>query len=304
MRKAFISTLIALAQKNPQIVLLTADLGFNVLETFRESLPKQYINVGVSEQNSIAMATGLAMKGFIPFVYSITPFVTLRALEFIRNGPVVHQLPVRIIGIGAGMEYGFDGLTHFSLEDIGVLRLLNHIRVVSPATSEQAASSLNLTWNLEGPTYYRISKSEMPNQPALSKYQDITLIRHGHDALIFTYGALIHEVLKATDSLEHEGIHCAVAVIATLHPIDRQLLSFLMSGYHHIFSIEMHARTGGLGSILSEVITDTGLHSILTRCGYTFHASQLLGTSQYLNAQHGLSSEEMLKTIKEKVKSL
>ncbi|HEX6213905.1 MAG TPA: hypothetical protein VFZ38_03755, partial [Vicinamibacterales bacterium] len=105
MRKAFIRTLTDLAADDERILLLTGDLGYTVIETFAERFPRRFFNVGVAEQNLVGIATGLAESGYIPFVYSIATFAVMRAYEFIRNGPLAHDLPVRIIGIGGGFEY-------------------------------------------------------------------------------------------------------------------------------------------------------------------------------------------------------
>ena len=112
MRQAFIAELVACAARDPRVMLLTADLGFMVVEPFARAFPDRFVNVGVAEQNMIGIATGLAEAGFTPFCYSIAAFATQRPYEFIRNGPVAHGLPVRIVGIGGGFDYGSAGATH------------------------------------------------------------------------------------------------------------------------------------------------------------------------------------------------
>src|SRR6185369_15526920 len=133
MRAAFVQTLTELASEDPRILLLTGDLGYLAVEPFVEKHPNRFINVGVAEQNMIGVATGLAEAGFIPFVYSIVPFAVLRPYEFIRNGPIQHQLPVRIVGVGGGLEYGHNGTSHHGLEDVAVLRPQPGMTVVCPA---------------------------------------------------------------------------------------------------------------------------------------------------------------------------
>src|SRR5690242_10172481 len=138
MRQAFTKALTHIAENDPRIVLLTADLGYTVLEPFAERFPDRFFNVGVAEQNMVGLATGLAESGFIPFVYSIATFACLRPYEFIRNGPVLQRLPVRIVGVGGGFEYGPAGPTHHAVEDVGVLRLQPGLAVVCPADYQQA----------------------------------------------------------------------------------------------------------------------------------------------------------------------
>ena len=135
MRAAFIETLTELAAGDSRIMLLTGDLGYMALEPFIEKHPDRFFNVGVAEQNMVGVATGLAEAGFIPFVYSITPFAVLRPYEFIRNGPIQHQLPVRIVGVGGGMEYGQNGLSHYGLEDVAVMRAQPAISIIAPGRS-------------------------------------------------------------------------------------------------------------------------------------------------------------------------
>ena len=146
MRTAFVRTLVELAERDERVVLLTGDLGFMALEPFAERFPDRFFNVGVAEQNMVGVATGLAEAGFIPFVYSIATFASLRPYEFIRNGPVLHQLPVRIVGVGGGFEYGHNGVTHHALEDVGVMRVQPGMTVVAPAdpaqTRDRAARDL------------------------------------------------------------------------------------------------------------------------------------------------------------------
>src|SRR4051812_22287055 len=119
MRAAFLRTLTELAARDERIVLLTGDLGFAAIEPFKDTFPERFFNVGVAEQNMIGIATGLAEAGFLPFAYSIATFAVLRPFEFIRNGPIMHDLPVRIVGVGGGFEYGHAGPTHHALEDVG-----------------------------------------------------------------------------------------------------------------------------------------------------------------------------------------
>ena len=159
MRKAFVEALSQLAAADERVILLTGDLGYMVMEPFRDAFPDRFINVGVAEQNMIGMATGLAEAGFLPYVYSIATFVSLRPFEFIRNGPVLHRLPVRIVGMGMGFEYGHGGPSHYALEDIGVLRTLpgtDHRH--SRRFSRRPSTALTTTSQLPGPVYYSLGK--------------------------------------------------------------------------------------------------------------------------------------------------
>ncbi len=204
MRKAFTETLIELAQQDARVVLLTADLGFGVLETFATQFPERFFNVGVAEQNMMGLATGLAKEGFIPFVYSMGTFSALRPYEIIRNGPILHQLPVRIVGVGGGFDYGTAGSTHHSLEDIAVLRTQPGINIFSPADSSQTRSVIKSTWLLEGPIYYRLGKDELPDIPGLNGQFDKDRpqqLENGKDLCLITTGRISETALLAANDL-------------------------------------------------------------------------------------------------------
>src|SRR5947209_1286010 len=158
MRKAAITELAELARTDSRVVLLTADLGFGVLDEFAREFPKQFVNVGVAEQGMVGVATGMAEAGFLPYCYSIATFSFLRPFEFIRNGPVAHRLPIRIIGVGAGTDYSFDGLTHYALEDLALARTQPGLTVYSPVTDEDTSALIRESHELPGPAYFRLSR--------------------------------------------------------------------------------------------------------------------------------------------------
>ena len=133
MRKAFVEALCALAAADPRVWLLTADLGWGALEPFAQRFPDRFVNVGVAEQNMLGVATGLAREGCVPFAYSIATFASMRCYEQIRNGPVLHDLPVRIIGMGGAFGYGMAGPTHHALEDVALARAQPNLGIVVPA---------------------------------------------------------------------------------------------------------------------------------------------------------------------------
>jgi len=300
MRTVFIKTLIELAEQDPRILLLTADIGFMVLEPFSRRFPERFFNVGVAEENMVGVATGLAEAGFIPFVYSIATFVSLRPYEFIRNGPIIHHLPVRIIGVGGGFEYGHNGLTHHTLEDIGIMRIQPGITTIVPADYQQARAALLSTWNLSGPIYYRIGKDDSTIVPGLDGNFEIgrvKLIGEGSDLAIITIGSIAKEATAAQGALAKQGIHSTVLVISSLNPSPIEDLARILSGFKLAISVEAHYLAGGIGSLVSEIIAEYGLRCRLLRCGVKKAPQPITGSQNYLNAFYGLSSAELVKTI-------
>lgn len=300
MRKAFIKKLVELAEKDQRIHLLTGDLGFFVVEPFAERFPERFINAGVAEQNMMGMATGMAEAGLIPFVYSIATFATLRPYEFIRNGPVLHNLPVKIVGIGGGVEYSHHGPTHFGLDDVGALRVQPGLSIITPCDSDQLNTALEKTWDAPGPAYYRLSKNENVSVPGLNgkfEFGKLDLIANGQDALIIAMGNAAILAAKAEAQLRTNGISATVALVSSMNPSPEEHLIETISRHRHVFTVEAHFVNGGLGSLVSEVIAENGLNARLTRLAVRQTPNRAVGSEQFLQDRFGISSGCIFDTV-------
>ena len=300
MRQSFIKCLIQLAISDERIVLLTGDLGYSVLESFRDRFPNRFFNVGVAEQNMVGVATGLAEAGLLPFVYSIATFASLRAYEFIRNGPILHRLPVRIVGTGGGFEYGHCGLTHHGLEDVGVMRIQKGITVVVPADRQQAETALRSTWNLSGPIYYRVGKDENTIVPCLDGRFELGrahTICEGKDILFVVMGSIASDVVCSVTTLKDRGVNCKVMVVAGMNPSPIDDLLVALRRYRLVISVETHYSVGGLGSLLAEIIADNGIGCRLIRCGVDSIPDGISGSQAYFHAKLGLSPAHLIETV-------
>lgn len=299
MRAAFAQTLTELAEQDPRVLLLTGDLGYMALEPFSDAHPDRFFNAGVAEQNMVGMATGLAEAGFVPFVYSIVNFATLRPYEFIRNGPVLHQLPVRIVGMGGGFEYGTAGPSHHGLEDVGVMRLQPGLTVIAPADHQQARTAIAETWDLPGPVYYRLGKDDKTTVPgldgrfALGRAQSV---REGNDLLIVAMGSVAGEAAAAAELLAEQGIACSVLIVASLNPAPVADLAAAVARFPLALTVEAHYATGGLGSLVAEVIAEAATGTRLVRCGVTTPSDGRSGSQDYFHHRHGLSRTGLVET--------
>jgi transketolase len=276
--------------------LLTADLGFMALEPFSEAFPERFFNVGVSEQNMVGLATGLAEAGMVPFVYSIAPFATLRPYEFIRNGPLLHRLPVRVVGMGGGMEYGPNGISHYSLEDVAVMRAQPSMTVIAPADHLQAREALLTTSTVPGPIYFRLGKDDTAVVPGLDgsfELGKVQRIREGSDVAIIAMGPIAAEAVAAAELLAAKGLDCAVAVLASVCPAPTEDLAVLLSGRPFAVTVEVHYLNGGLGSLVSEVIAERGLGVRLLRQGVRSMPDELVGSQRYMERSFGLSADQL-----------
>jgi transketolase len=300
-RRAVVSTLVELADADPRIVLLTGDLGFMALEPFAQRFPDRFFNVGVAEQNMIGIATGLAASGLIPFVYSIATFASLRPYEFIRNGPVRHHLPVRILGIGGGFEYGPAGPTHHALEDVAVMRAQPGMAVMVPADAAQAAAVLRATWDRPGPVYYRLGKRDAPEVPGLNGAFEVgrlQAVRDGSDVAFVTLGPLATEAVAAARLLESTGISCAVLALTSVSPAPIGDLRSWLARVALAVTAEAHYCSGGIGSLVAEVIAEASLPCRLVRCGVWSGPGPLTGSEAWLNSQHGLTAEHLAGVVR------
>jgi transketolase len=296
-RKAFVQTLTALAARDPRILLLTADLGYLALEPFADTYPGRFFNVGVAEQNMVGLATGLAEAGFIPFVYSIVPFAVLRPYEFIRHGPIQHRLPVRIVGVGGGLEYGSNGLSHYGLEDIAVMRAQPGLTIIAPADAPQTRSAVAATWDLPGPIYYRLGKDDKSVVPGLDgrfELGKLQRLREGSKLLLMAMGSVATEAAAAAEMLAARGVSCSLVVAASISPAPIEELAKVLAQHAVVLTVEAHYRVGGLGSLVAEVLAEQDLRCRLVRCGVGSLPDGITGSQRYLHHRYGLSPEKLV----------
>jgi transketolase len=277
-------------------MLLTADLGYMAVEPFSERFPDRFMNVGVAEQNLLGVATGLAEAGFVPFAYSIATFASMRAYEFVRNGPVLHQLPVRIVGVGGGFEYGTAGPSHHGLEDLAIMRLQPGLTVIAPADSDQAVSALWATWDRPGPVYFRLGKDDQKIVPGLNGHFELgrlATIGTGTDLLMVSSGSISYEVACATQALAVKGIDVTHALVSSLNPAPTGDLTALLPHFASVLTIEAHYVNGGIGSLVAEVIAEARIPCRLSRLAVQNQFDGLAGSEAYMNAANGLDQRSI-----------
>jgi transketolase len=295
LRSAFASTLLDLAAADERVMLLTGDLGFAVLEPFAERFPDRFLNVGVAEQNMVGVATGLAEAGYTPYVYSIATFASMRAYEFVRNGPILHQLPVRVVGVGGGMDYGHNGMTHYALEDAGIMRVQPGIAVIAPADPAQTRAALPAAQALAGPVYLRLGKESAPvpgldGRFALGRAERIG---DGSDVAIVALGGMASTAVEAAETLAERGLDARVLVVSSLNPAPVESLVEALADVRLAVTAEAHYVNGALGSLVAETIAEHGLDCRLVRAGLRTTPAGASGSRAHLYDRHGLSSARL-----------
>jgi transketolase len=298
MRNNFIKKLIELARVDKRVVLLTADLGFSVLEEFADEFPDRFYNVGVSEQNMIGVATGLAESGFIPFTYSIAPFSLLRPYEFIKNGPILHNLPIRIVAIGPGFEYGNLGTTHHLIEDIAATRLFPNLSIYSPINAKNAEDLLENSYQSNGPVYYRIGKNKTSltdDLPIIYNDNIVKLSEGKEQVAIIGIGSIVEEIIKCNNALDSTIASYAITQINS--DISQNLLPILKK-YQKIITVEAHYVNGGIGSLIAEIIAENQLNIKLVRMGVDKLSDGVFGDTEFMYKKHAISYLDILNSIK------
>jgi transketolase len=300
-RTAFIKTLFELAQKDSRIVLIVGDLGFGVVEPFRERLPDQFVNAGVAEQNMTGMAAGMALSGKVVFTYSIANFPVLRCLEQIRNDVCYHNANVRIVAVGGGMAYGAVGPSHHATEDIAIMRALPIMVVVAPGDPVETRLAVRALVDHEGPAYLRLGRAGEPvvhqTLPSFQLGKAIT-VRKGNDITLITTGGILYDTINSAAVLAEQGIQARVLSMHTVKPLDIDAVLAAARETSAIFTVEEHSTIGGLGGAVAEVLMEAGQHpGYFKRIGLNGGFSSIVGDQEYLRAQYGFDVKGIVKTI-------
>ena len=305
MRDSFVAVLTEVAARHPELMLLTGDLGFGVLDNYAARFPRQFLNAGVAEQNMSGLAAGLALEGHCVFTYSIGNFPTLRCLEQIRNDICYHGANVKIVCIGGGMSYGPVGFSHHATEDLAILRSLPGMLVLSPCDLWEAAEATRYLVTHRGPAYLRLDKSAAPVEMRFGEsFQpgSIRTVRQGSDVTLAATGGILEEALLAADSLAEQGIFCRVLSVHTIKPLDTHTLVAAAKETGGIVSIEEHAVDGGLGGAIAESLMEAGVFpGFFVRMGLRNTFSSVIGSQRYLRKVYSLDAASIHRTVSAKL---
>ncbi len=300
MRKAFLNTLIKLAEKDEHIYLVTADMGFNLVEPFAEKYHDRFINVGVAEQNMMGIATGLALSGKIVFAYSIANFPTLRCVEHIRNDICYHNLNVNIVSGNTGLSYGSQGNTHHATEDIAVMRALPNMTVIAPSDSVETELATQAIAKGIGACYLRLCKEESAVYKIAPQFQvgkAITIVGGNFDIMIISTGSMVHIALLVSKQLAQKNISVGVMSMHTVKPVDVEAILTSAKVAHIIITLEEHNIVGGLGSAVAEVLAEAGEHIYFKRLGIPDIFYTMAGTKDELLSRCHLAVDDICDII-------
>ena len=304
MQSAYIGKLMELAERDRNVLHILADSGTGYDEMFRRNFPEQIYNFGISEENMVAAAAGMATVGKIPFVFTAGAFLAYRSLEFIRDDVCFQNLNVKIVGMGSGLAWSSLGPTHHTTEDIAVLRAIPNLMILSPATPRQVGEALELAYSHTGPVYIRIGmnrEKEFFEKDYRMNPSQCDIIRTGTDITVFTTGSILEEVVSAVDLLAQEGICVNVLNAGTIKPFDEESVRNYANRSRLIITVEEHNIYGGLGSIIAEVLAENGIGTKLQRIGIPDVFARGYGTHKIVRAANHLDAVSIYNKIKEAV---
>jgi transketolase len=246
-----------MAERNPDIVLLSQDIG--PFRPFSKRFPERFFDVGISEANLIGVAAGLAHAGKLPFVMAMAPFVSMRAFEQIRTDCGYNRNGVKIIAPCSGLEGGYWGPTHHAVEDLGLLRMIPGMTVLCPADPAEATRAVRAAAEVDGPVYIRLGYLRpIEGYAEALEIGRAVVMREGSDVAILATGASVIQAIAARDLLGEQGISARVLNMHTIKPIDREAIRAAAAGIGRILTVEEHLIDGGLGGAVAEVLAELG----------------------------------------------
>ena len=300
MRTTFIKTLIELARQDDNIFLLTPDMGYSVLEPFRNEFPDRFLNTGIAEQNTIGVAAGLALTGKIVYVYSIIPFVTMRCYEQVRLDLAYNNTNVKLIGIGAGLTYGSLGPSHHAVEDIAIMRSIPNMTVLCPGDPIEVAELVKASHATFGPTYIRLGKNGEPRiHPEGTKIEigkAITIV-DGNDFALITTSNMLETGKKWVDEWKQDDVSVSLISMPSIKPFDSDTVIQLIEKEIPILVVEEHNVIGGLGTAVSEVIAKVGKPVKFKQIGINDEFSHVVGEHSFQREKFMLDKKPSLEFL-------
>lgn len=292
MRQTALDMVYKLAKRDPRVVFIGSDLGVGTLAKFKAEMPERFFMEGVSEQNVIGMAAGLAMDGFIPYINTIATFLTRRCYEQVAIDLCLHKMPVRLLASGGGVVYAPLGPTHLAVEDMGIMRALPNMTVVAPSDAQEMTRFMDASLDIPGPVYVRFGKG---GDPVISRDEPFRLglavpHRTGGDIALLCTGVMGSRCLAAADILAERGIAASVTHFPTVKPLDQAMVAELATTAKLMVTVEEHLPSGALGSAVAELLAERGSGPRLLRLALADAFTRNYGSQDDLLTLAGLDA--------------
>lgn len=306
MRTPFFTALHEIMKKDKDVVLLMSDTGAIVMDDIRADFPDRCLNVGIAEENMIGVAAGMALSGKTVYVYAIIPFVTMRCYEQLRVDVCVQELPVKAVGVGAGVDYSTLGPTHHGLEDTALMRLLPGMQIMSPCDDTQAMEFCRMAYKTPGPFYIRLDRNGQPLVHSEDKKdfsQGLCEVKKGKDFYIVATGKMVLTAMSVAEELSRQSINAGVIDLYRVKPLNTELLLKTLGNCPQIATLEEHSIIGGVGSAVAEILAESGKSVKFNRLGLPDSFCRRYGTRQFLHSDIGLDAESLTKKLAQLAKA-
>lgn len=270
MQRAYVTALYEIIKQDKNVISCLSDSGTDYDELIAREFPNQVVNFGISENNQVAAAAGMAATGKIPFVYTTSAFIAYRSYEFLRDDICLQNRNVKLIGMGTGVSWSTLGATHHTTEDIGLLRSLPNLTIITPATPLELQEAVKAAYEHKGPVYIRMGMSgekELFDDSYHFELSKNVVIQDGNDVTVFTTGSIISEVIEATKMLNDDGISARIINVHTLKPMDIDGIVSECKSQQPIVTVEEHNTIGGLGTAIADVAVENGLKVRIKKIG-------------------------------------
>lgn len=291
MKQAFIDTLTNLMEKNHDIVVITADMGFSVFEDIQKRFPKRFFNTGITEQASTSFAAGMALSGYKVYFYAQAPFITMRCFEQVRLDIAYNFLDVKLIGSNAGFSLNQYGVSHFGLEDVALMKTLPNMTIFTPADPIEMKEVMNKSYKITGPVYIRMTKTgntTIHKNVAIDVTKPL-LINKGKDGLLMVSGGLLERATFIIKNLKKLDINIELYSCPLIKPINEKFIISLLSQFDNIFTLEEHSIIGGFGSTIANLLVEHNIRVRLVKFALPDSYLHISGTIDYLLDKSGLS---------------
>tara|TARA_B110000037_G_scaffold12079_1_gene12945 strand:+ start:4860 stop:5804 length:945 start_codon:yes stop_codon:yes gene_type:complete len=300
LRDAFIYSLQKIGEKDKKVILLTNDQGAPALDDYRKNLPKQFFNAGISEQNIVATAAGLSLAGFKPYIYSISSFIIYRTIEYIKIDMCGMKQPVKIFGVGSGYSYPEDGLTHHSTEDIALTKALPNLDIFNPSDPLLTKDIVNYVYKSKNPSFIRLDRKFcdtifLKKNNINDGFRVIKKSKRKEKYCIISSGFFVPKLNKL---FNNQNIDFDFIDFYRLKKFDKKKFQNTLKKYKKIISIEEHSREFGIGTIISEIITDNFLTTKLLRLGLLENSTFGYGNREQLLKKNGLNNNNIIIKMK------
>lgn len=304
MKTTFINALSELMELHEDVIIITADMGYSVFESIQKRFPKRFFNTGATEQASVGFAAGIALAGYKVFFYAQAAFATMRCFEQIRLDLAYNNLNVKIIGSNAGLSLNQLGTSHFSVEDVALMRSLPGMNIFTPGDSKEMIWAIKTMYSAAGPAYLRFTKlgSTIVHKGNFKPiFGNPCLIRHGKDAVLFISGGLLETGLEVRKLLASQSIDLCLYSVPTIQPINKKIILKEAKRTNNIFTLEEHSINGALGTAVAEILADNMAKTQFARLGLPEKYINITGSINYLLDYCGLSAIKIAKAIKAKL---